>query len=82
MEEDQRASHLGPPAVGDEGLLYTAAGVSGYGITAFDPTNGRMVWGPVVPRGCSTFFGGSGVSIGTNGLVYAVGDWNYVEMGD
>ena len=66
------------PALGDDGLFYTAAGM---GIVAIDPTDGSVVWGPIIPPGCSSYFGGYGVSVGANGLIYAVGDWNSCRNG-
>ncbi|MCI0527090.1 MAG: PQQ-binding-like beta-propeller repeat protein, partial [Nitrospira sp.] len=65
------------PALGDDGHFYTTAGSTcsgGFGVTAYDPVDGSRLWGPIT-AGCSNF-GRGGVSVGANGLVYALGDWN------
>ena len=46
------------------------------GVTAINPSNGSVVWGPIIPPGCSDGFGDEGASVGRNGLIYAEGDWN------
>lgn len=68
----------GTPALGDDGRFYAPAKpcVGGaVGITAFSSIDGSAAWGPMIPAGCADF-GTSGASVGANGLVYAVGDWN------
>ncbi len=67
------------PALGDDGHFYAMAYPSGsslakVGISAFDSNDGSVIWGPIIPNGCSNF--GTGVSIGANGLLYSLGDWN------
>ena len=58
------------PALGDDGCFYANGGG---GVLAFDSTTLNVIWGPISPCGN---FGGPGVSVGANGLVYAVGDNN------
>ncbi|MDY7092622.1 MAG: PQQ-binding-like beta-propeller repeat protein [Acidobacteriota bacterium] len=77
------------PALGDDGSLYAAAseiciydGSRDVGLAAFDPSTGAVLWGPSFPEGCDRYgtqparFGYVGPSIGANGVLYAVGDWN------
>jgi hypothetical protein len=56
----------------NDGKLFV---ISGIGITSIDPITGNIIWGPVTPPQCSNYGGGDLMSIGENGLVYAVGDW-------
>jgi len=62
------------PALADDGRFYAAGRISGAdnGVVAFNSTNLDVAWGPIKP--CSSF-ADVGVSVGSNGLVYAVGDW-------
>ena len=71
------------PALGDDGLLYISASPDcekagndsvGFGLSAFDPVDGTVKWGPIIPSGCTGII--HGVSIGANGLAYSIGDWN------
>ncbi|MBF0148341.1 MAG: hypothetical protein HQL84_18675 [Magnetococcales bacterium] len=68
---------LSTPALGNDGKLYAKAsatcGGTNSGPTAFDPATGTVVWGPVT-AGCSSF--GSTYSVGSNGMIYGMGDWN------
>jgi len=71
------------PTLGDNGLLFSMVrwnNDASYGLAAFDPSNGSVVWGPVIPPGC-TNFGTAVVTVGANGLVYAVSDWNECGLG-
>jgi len=67
------------PALGDDGFLYATAYPTGTGndqsgIISLNPSDGSIIWGPIIPTGCSYFSGK--VSVGANGIVYAEGDWN------
>ncbi|MCP4689532.1 MAG: DNRLRE domain-containing protein, partial [Desulfobacterales bacterium] len=60
------------PALGDDGFLYTKAGPTAShensGITAIDPSDGSVVWGPMIPPGCDSggrTFGGV-ATVGAN----------------
>lgn len=81
------------PVLGDNGLLYANASSDcdwdNSGIAAFDPTDGSVVWGPVIPPGCTgriysnfSAFGVSGMAMGANGLIYAVKEWNECGNGN
>ncbi|MCP4687086.1 MAG: PQQ-binding-like beta-propeller repeat protein, partial [Desulfobacterales bacterium] len=74
------------PALGDDGFLYAAAGPGaepdGSGLAKFDPSDGSVVWGPVIPSRCvngGKYIAGR-VSAGANRTIYTMGDWN--ECGD
>ena len=75
----------GTPALGDDGYIYVPAGANcnlettGIGIAAFNPSDGSKIWGPVIPSGCNAF--PYSVSVGSNGLIYALGDWNFCGNG-
>ncbi len=66
------------PLLGDDGRFYaigtSAADGSGSGALAFNATDGTKAWGPVFPSGAGCTLGE--MSMGANGLLYAVGDWN------
>ncbi|MCP4690533.1 MAG: tandem-95 repeat protein, partial [Desulfobacterales bacterium] len=75
------------PALGDDGFLYTKAGPTAShensGITAIDPSDGSVVWGPMIPPGCDSggrTFGGV-ATVGANHVIYGVGDWNACRDG-
>jgi hypothetical protein len=65
------------PALGDNGYLYTS---TGEGVFAIHPQTFDVAWGPSRPSGCSSF-PSVVVSIASNGIVFAVGDWNECANG-
>lgn len=88
--EKTSALHIrSTPALGDNGIFYTIAnpgcsGSDGTGVIAMDPMDGSILWGPVIPSQCIGFHSSNDAfgapSIGANGLLYGIGDWN--ECGD
>ena len=81
-----------PPALGDDGRFYATAGEDcqqayDRGVIKLEPGDFTKLWGPVIPPQCrnkhrtNNMVGKSGVSVGNNGLVYAVGDWNECRNG-
>lgn len=68
------------PSLGTDGRFYASAFTTSglHGVAAFNATDGSVAWGPIIPSGCTAF--GSEVSVGVNGLLYGVGDWN--QCGD
>ena len=68
------------------GASPTYESYDGTGISAIDPLNGSILWGPIIPSECSTTYSdvaafGSTVSIDANDIVYATGDWNECHDG-
>lgn len=69
------------PSLGTDGRFYASAFTTSglHGVAAFNATDGSVAWGPIIPSGCTAF--GSEVSVGVNGLLYGVGDWNQCGNG-
>jgi len=70
------------PGIDTEGkIIYRTMPPSGspQSLTALDPSDGSIVWGPTIPAPCSHL--SAGFSLGTNGLLYTTGDWNACGSG-
>jgi len=69
----------GDPVLGDNGVLYAVGNFdqnsgTGEGVVAIEPQTGTLLWGPISSSECAKLQ--REISIGENGSIFVVGDWN------